>query len=112
MDDPRDTASLVPHDPDDSNCCPIDGEEWPCAERKRQRATKKEAEQMLRSDLFKVADPLPDDPPGVRWSSPLGWSVWMTYGESGVPMAVRWPDSRPFASTTSGSAEWLEGTLP
>lgn len=63
-------------------------------------------------DLYERVPLLDDDPPGVRMASPLGWSVWMTYGETGAPLTVRRPEGTTFAATTDGAREWLDEVLP
>lgn len=106
-------SDRIPHDPlETGGYCPDCGEPWPCAVRLAQRATKKEIEAFLREALFSVSELLPNDRPGVRWVDPLGWSVWMTYGEQSIPLTIRDPSGKPFAATTSGSADFLEGHLP
>lgn len=102
----------TPHDPNQENRCPLCDEPWPCAERKRQRQEKKELQHLLHSDLYERVDLLPTDDGGIRYRSPLGWSVWFNYGEESIPLTIRAPDGKPFKSTTSGSIDWLEANLP
>lgn len=108
-------SDRVPHDPlvnEPPRHCPDCDEPWPCAVRKQQRYEKKWIEDLLRSDAYKPVPLLDSDPPGVRWESPLGWSVWMTYGEQGVPATIRRPDGQTFAATTYATREWLDEVLP
>jgi hypothetical protein len=107
-------SDRVLHDPtaDTPGICPECDEPWPCVERKRQRSEIRWIADYLRSDLYKRAPSLDTDPQGVRWASPLGWSVWWTYGMSSVPMTIRDPEGKPYASTTNGTREWLDEVLP
>lgn len=120
-------ADFIPHDPvhaegetgcsshrarGESCACNICGTEWPCAIRKEQRAEIKYMVDYLKSDLYERAPCLPDDPEGIRWASPLGWSVFLTYGERSVVGAIRDPAGKPRSSTTNATVQWLESDLP
>lgn len=105
----------VLHDPLDgtSNDCPECAEPWPCAERRRQREDRKWVYRgVLDGALFKRTDDRPDDPEGVRTVDPLGWSVWWSYGLTGLLVTIRRPDGELHASTDHGSMEWLLENLP
>lgn len=111
----------VPHDPigwpdvpyvAGESKCGLCNEVWPCAERKRQRFMKREIINYLRSDLYERADLRPTDPPGIRFTSPTGWSVWLTYGVQGLPIAISRPDGTAYAAETYGTVSWLEEMLP
>lgn len=106
-------AGRVLHDPEvDDGPCPECGEPWPCNERKRQRKIKTQIVNYLFSDLYERASLLDSDPPGARFTSPLGWSVWLTYGHGGIPLTIRAPEGQPYASTTSADVFFLEEHLP
>lgn len=111
----------VPHDPANgltartpgnpcNRGCPGD---WPCEERKAQRLTSREIVDYLRSDLYK---PVPDDTDseqeGNLWESPLGWRVWVSYGERGMLGVIYAPDGALHSSTTFASFQWLAADLP
>lgn len=105
-------SDTLPHDPDNYGTCHLCEETWPCQERKRQRAEHREIIAYLASDLYGRVPLLDHDGVGNRMTSPLGWSVWWTYGEIGIPMTIRDPRGKPYASTTNGSAQWLDEFLP
>lgn len=109
-------TDTVPHDPVGDmpdQTCPLCELAWPCPERMHQRKIIKGLLAYLQSDLYSRVPSRPDDPPGMRWTSPLGWSVFMTYGVTGVPVAIlRGLEGNEHASTTNGSVEWLQENLP
>ncbi len=106
---PHDPTPSETPTPPDARCETCD-EPWPCAKRRTQRETIREATDYLRSDLYEpVSSP---GEPGKRWRSPIGWEVWMTYGIETVPMAIRRPDGEEWAATTAGDVGWLEEVLP
>lgn len=107
------TAGLIPHDPlKGSNDCPECGTPFPCANRIEQRRDHKAIVAYLTADLYRRVEPLPNDPPGARFTSPLGWSVWITYGFDTLVGTVRRPDGSPHAANTHATVEWLEEVLP
>jgi hypothetical protein len=123
--DARDRATFVPHDPDHTGgcaehrdrgeacLCNVCGTEWPCPIRKEQRVVIRAAVDFLKSALFRRADDLPDDPAcGMRWTSPIGWSVFLAYGEGNAWVTIRDPGGKPWASTTHLTLEFLIEHLP
>lgn len=120
LDDRRDVLRLaheegrVLHDYRDpaDKTCPECSEPWPCAEKRRQKEEIRWMVDLLKSDLYERAPLLDTDPKGMRFTSPIGWSVWMTHGFGSVVVTIRDPKGEHFASTTSGSREWLHEVLP
>jgi hypothetical protein len=116
-------ATFVPHDPDHvGGChqhegrrcsCNICGTEWPCPIRKEQRRILYGALDHLRAAGYDRAKNLPDDPAsGMRWTSPIGWSVFVAYGEGNAWVTIRDPKGQPWATTTHLTVEFLEEHLP
>lgn len=83
---------------------------WPCDERRRQRGVLRECTSFLRDALFRrVAS---GDRDVGRWTSPLGWSVELAYGDHGPRARVLAPGGAVEAESDNADFGWLAHAVP
>lgn len=113
----------VPHDPTHEGGCAAHRErgeacfcnrcetEWPCPIRKEQRRQIQDAVSFLKSDLYERVVPGPM-PTGMTWRSPLGWSVFLAYGEVHAEFTITDPSGAAYGGPWHLNSGELDRRLP